>query len=78
MGWKAEEWEVETRKGKEFSIDHIVQTGSGAHPALYSKDTGGIFPGVKQQRREADDSLPFSVEIKETWTYIATVPCVVA
>jgi hypothetical protein len=30
-----------------FSPLHHVQSGSGAHPASYSMDTGGYFPGGK-------------------------------
>jgi hypothetical protein len=30
-----------------FSLLHIVQTGSGAHPASYPMDIGGSFPGGK-------------------------------
>jgi hypothetical protein len=26
---------------------HVVNTGSGAHPASYTMDTGGCFPGGK-------------------------------
>jgi hypothetical protein len=32
------------REGKDFSLLHSVQTGSGAHPASYSMDPGGCFP----------------------------------
>jgi hypothetical protein len=30
-----------------FSVHHHVQNGSGAHPASYSVDTRGSFPGGK-------------------------------
>jgi hypothetical protein len=30
-----------------FSLIHIVQTGFSAHPASYSMDMGGSFPGGK-------------------------------
>jgi hypothetical protein len=33
-----------------FSVRHRVQTGSGAHPALYPMCTGGSFPGDKATR----------------------------
>jgi hypothetical protein len=39
-----------------FSLLHIVQTSSGAHPASYPTGTGGPFPGVKRPGREADHS----------------------
>jgi len=31
--------------GRYFSLRHRVQTGSGAHPASYSKGIGGAFLG---------------------------------
>jgi hypothetical protein len=40
-------------RGKEFFLFHSVQTSSGAHPASYPMGTGGSFPGVKRQMREA-------------------------
>jgi hypothetical protein len=30
-----------------FSLNHCVQNGSGAHPASYPMGTRGCFPGVK-------------------------------
>jgi hypothetical protein len=33
--------------GSEFSLLHIIQTGSGAHPASYPMGTGGSFLGGK-------------------------------
>jgi hypothetical protein len=42
--------EFESRKGQELSLLHVVQTGSGAHPASYSMGTGGSFPGAKVAR----------------------------
>jgi hypothetical protein len=36
--------------------------------------TGGSFPGVKQQGREADHSPPVSAEVKKIWTYTSTPP----
>jgi hypothetical protein len=38
------ELEFESRKGLEFSVLHIVQTGSGAHPASYPMGTECSFP----------------------------------
>jgi hypothetical protein len=43
MTWKSE---FEARWGQEFSL-HVVQTGSGAHPASYPVRTGDSFPGGK-------------------------------
>jgi hypothetical protein len=33
--------------GQEFSLLHVVQTGSEANPASYPMGTGGSFPGGK-------------------------------
>jgi hypothetical protein len=33
-----------------------------------------LFPGVKQPRREADESFPFSAEVRNAWNYISTLP----
>jgi hypothetical protein len=35
-------------EAKDFPSNLCVQTGSGAHPASYTKGTGGPFPGVKR------------------------------
>lgn len=37
-----------------FSFFHSLQTGSGAHPALYPEGTGMFPPWVKQPSREVD------------------------
>jgi hypothetical protein len=57
-GWTAEGSEFESRWGQEFSLLHIVQTGSAAHPTSYAVGTGGSVPvrGVKRLKREADHS----------------------
>jgi hypothetical protein len=39
--------EFESQYGQEFSLLHIVQTRSGAHPASCPMGTGGSFPGCK-------------------------------
>jgi hypothetical protein len=39
--------EVEFRYGKDFSLLHSVQTGSGAHPASYPMGNEGSFPWSK-------------------------------
>jgi hypothetical protein len=46
-GWAAERSEFESRKGNEFSSNHVVQTGSGAHPASYPMVTGSFLSGGK-------------------------------
>jgi hypothetical protein len=46
-----------------FSIQHRVQIGSGAHPGSYPRGTRALE--VKRPGREADYSLPSSAEVKE-------------
>jgi hypothetical protein len=74
--------EFESRWGQEFSLLHIVQTGSGAQPAYNPMGVGGYFPGVKRLGREAggreaDHSPPTGVEVKKMWTYTFTSPYVI-
>jgi hypothetical protein len=40
----------EFRQGRDFSLLHVVQTGSGAHPASYPMGTDGSFSGGKASR----------------------------
>jgi hypothetical protein len=47
-----------------FSPLHVVQSGSGAHPASYPMDTWGSSTGVKRTEREANHSPQTSVEVK--------------
>jgi hypothetical protein len=61
--------------GKVKSFLHVVQTGSGVHPASYLMGTGGSSPRVKQLGREADDSPPTSAEVKKMWIYTSTPLC---
>jgi hypothetical protein len=51
-----------------------MQTGSGTHPASYKLGMTALSPGVKRPVREADQSPPISVEIKNTWIYTLTPP----
>jgi hypothetical protein len=48
---------------RDFSLNHRVRTGSGAHPALYPMSTGDAFTEGK-----ADHSPPFSAEVKNGGT----------
>jgi hypothetical protein len=66
-GWTTEGSEFESRQGQEFSLLHVVQTGSEVHTASYPMGTGALFPGEKRLGREADHSPPTSAEIKETY-----------
>jgi hypothetical protein len=56
------------------SFLHIVQSGSGAHPASHPMGTGGSFAGGKAAGREADHSHPTSAEVKKTWILKSTLP----
>jgi hypothetical protein len=61
-GCTTEGSEFESRHRQEFSLLHIVQNGSGAHPASYPM---GLSSGVKHQWREADHSSPTSAEVMQ-------------
>jgi hypothetical protein len=54
----------------------MVQIGSGVHPTSYKMGTGGSFPGVRRQGREADHSPTTSAEVKKMWIYTSTPPYV--
>jgi hypothetical protein len=49
---------------------HVIQTGSGAHPASHPMGTGALFPGVKRQKREADHSPATSADQENVDLYI--------
>jgi hypothetical protein len=52
-------------RARAISPLHIVQTGSGAHPASYPMGTWGFFRRwVKRLEREAGHSAPSSAEFK--------------
>jgi hypothetical protein len=70
-GYGLEGWDVESRQGQEFSLLQIVQTDSGSHPGSYHMGP----QWVKRQGHEADHSPPTSAEVKKTWTYTSTPPC---
>jgi hypothetical protein len=58
--------EFKSQQRQDFSPLHVVQTGSGAHPASYAIGRGVLSPGVKWLGREADHSLPSSAKVKTT------------
>jgi hypothetical protein len=45
-------------------------------PNLLSNGFRGLSPGVKRPGRVADHSHPTNAEIKKTWVYTSTPPCV--
>jgi hypothetical protein len=58
--------------GSQFSLLHVVQTGSGAHLSSYTIGNGAHSPGVKRPGSEAHHSPPTSAEVKKMWIYTAT------
>jgi hypothetical protein len=64
---------VRVQVEQEFSLLHVVQTGSGAHPYSYPVGTGGSFFGAKGPGRETDHSPPTNAEVK-TWGCISAPP----
>jgi hypothetical protein len=73
LQWKTREFSRWFLNVWDFSLHHVVKTGSRAHPASYVMGIEGYFSGrIKQPGREADHSPPTSVEIKNTWIYTPT------
>jgi hypothetical protein len=46
-GWTNKGSQFESRWGQEFSLLHVVETGSGTHPASHPMGIGGNIPGGK-------------------------------
>jgi hypothetical protein len=57
-----------------FSLHHLVETGSRAHTVSYPWVPGAFSLGLKLPGREADHSPPFSTEAKNEWSYISAPP----
>lgn len=58
--------------GKNFSLVHSVQTGSGSNPGSYPVGTGGSFLGGEVAGHEVDHSHPPSAEDKNSWIHTCT------
>jgi len=58
--------------GKNLLLSYHVHTGSETHPASCEMVTGGLFPGLKRQGREADHSRKCSAEVQNLWSYTST------
>jgi hypothetical protein len=71
-GWTTEVSEFESRQGQNFSLFHIVETGSEPTQPPIQCVPGTLSPGVKRQGREADYSPPASAEAKKMWIYTST------
>jgi hypothetical protein len=52
--WMTKESEFESWWGQEFSLLHVVQTGSGVYPTSYPMGTGALSLGVKRPGSEPD------------------------
>jgi hypothetical protein len=59
-----ERLEFESWQVQEFSLFHVAQTGSGAHPAFNPMGTEALSLGVKRPGSEGDYSPPISAEVK--------------
>jgi hypothetical protein len=46
-GWMTEGSVLGSRYGQEYSLLHVVQTGSGVHQTSHTMGTGGSFLGGK-------------------------------
>jgi hypothetical protein len=73
-GLTTEGSEFESLSDEEFSLLHVVQTGSETHSAFYPTGTVGSSPGEKRPVREADHSSPTNVEVTKKWIYTSTPP----
>jgi hypothetical protein len=62
------------KKGQEFSLLQVFQTGSEVHPTSYPRVLGALSQEVKRLGREADHSPPTSSEVKKMWIYTSTSP----
>jgi hypothetical protein len=54
---------------KDFSLFQSIQASSGVYPAFYSVGTGmpeASYMGVEWSGHEADQSPPYSAEVKNT------------
>jgi hypothetical protein len=76
MGWTNEASDFKSQWGQEFSLLHVIQSGSGATQPSIKWVPGALSPGVKRAGREADHSPPTSAEVKKTWIYTSGPPYV--
>jgi hypothetical protein len=64
------------QRRKDFSSKLCVQTGSGAHPALYTMGTGCLSPGVKRGRGVTLNIHPQLVpKSRMSRSYTPSLPC---
>ena len=60
-------------EARNFPFLENAQTGSIAHPTSYLMGTRELFQGIKRPQRDVDLSLPYSVEVKNGWSYTFTL-----
>ena len=64
-------------RSKRYSLFHSVQTCSGAQTGFLSDAQPGVLHvGVKRPERVDVHSPSCSVEVKITWSYVFTPPCI--
>jgi len=57
-----------------FFLHHHIQAGSGApQPPIHSR---GSFTGIKRPGYEANNSHPYIIDVKNTWSYTSIPPYV--
>jgi hypothetical protein len=64
-GWTTKGSELQSQQGKEFSLFHILQTGSGVHSTSYLMGTRDSSLGVKRQWREANHTPLTNADVKK-------------
>jgi hypothetical protein len=74
MGWAMRvripaEQDFDLRHNAFKSPDRLLST-----PKLYGMGTRVVCSGAKRLAREANHSLPSSVEVKNAWSYNTTLP----
>jgi hypothetical protein len=61
---------VQFLAGQDFSLHHIIQTGSETHRFFCPVGTRILSSGIKQPENETNHSPPpSSAEVKNTWSY---------
>jgi hypothetical protein len=64
-GWTTQESWFDSRYGKDISLLHKIQSGSGAHPESYAVSSGGTLQDDNATGGlEADHSHPSSFEVQ--------------
>ena len=60
-------------RGKRFSLIENFQTNSGPLPEAYLMGTA-VYPGAKQPALKVNQSSPYSIEVKNEWSFTPTLP----